>query len=253
MFYIRPHGGFTKKLRARALECPGSSVGVLVDGPYGGIALDKFSDADCVLLVAGGSGAGWCLPFIERYVMQYSQSGDAYSDAEKGETLHVETRGLAGPVSLRIVLATRDTANRQWFLGAVDELLAKCGGSASGLNVQVYLTGDAALAVETTTERGKTASPAASVSESDGIEGAGHELVGHVPGREHEGRPHLSSVVAQEASKVREGGQALSVFVCGPTTMQNDVRNAVAAENLRGLKGSAAESVYLHSEHFSWA
>jgi predicted ferric reductase len=74
-----------------------------------------------------------------------------------------------------------------------------------------------------------------------------------VTDREFEGRPKLPSIVIEEASKVREGEQSLSVFVCGPTTMQNDVRNAVAAENLNIVKGSRSGGVYLHSEHFSWA
>ena len=37
--------------------------------------------------------------------------------------------------------------------------------------------------------------------------------------------------------------------------MQQDVRNAVAAENLRIVNGGekGAGGVYLHLEHFSWA
>jgi predicted ferric reductase len=74
-----------------------------------------------------------------------------------------------------------------------------------------------------------------------------------VPSKEFEGRPKLPLIIQEEAAKVVEVGQSLSVFVCGPTTMQNDVRNAVAEENLNILKGSKAGGVYLHSEHFSWA
>lgn len=238
-------------LYEHALEHPGAKVGVLVDGPYGGIALDKFQDVDHVLLVAGGSGAGWCLPFIERYVKQ-SARGEVVHKANRGD-VQVESKALSGPVSLRVVLATRDTASRRWFLGAVDEILAKhTAESVSGLNVQVYLTGNAAHdASEKLAESAPT--PTGSTSPIDEIEVPKPDHVGHIPGREHNGRPRLSSIVAEEAGKVKEGGQSLSAFVCGPYTMQNDVRNAVAAENLRSMKGSSAGSVYLHSEHFSWA
>jgi hypothetical protein len=41
--------------------------------------------------------------------------------------------------------------------------------------------------------------------------------------------------------------------VCGPVTMQNDVRNAVAAANLGILRGGKGGGAYLHTEHFSWA
>lgn len=72
-------------------------------------------------------------------------------------------------------------------------------------------------------------------------------------GKEFEGRPNLSLVVQEEAANFAEAGQSLGVYVCGPTTMQNDERNAVARENLGILKGSKSSGVYLHSEHFSWA
>ncbi len=81
------------------------------------------------------------------------------------------------------------------------------------------------------------------------IKGEGHEAV--VPGKEYKGRPQLPLIVQEERAKVAEAGQSLGVFVCGPTTMLNDVRNSVAKANLKLLNGSG--SVYLHSEHFSCA
>jgi hypothetical protein len=105
-----------------------------------------------------------------------------------------------------------------------------------------------------TTRRVRMSPPSGSSSAADKIEVPKHDHYGTVPGREFEGRPQLLSIIEEEAQIVREGQQSLSVFVCGPTTMQNDVRNAVASENLNILRGSiSASSVYLHSEHFSWA
>ena len=72
--------------------------------------------------------------------------------------------------------------------------------------------------------------------------------------QEVRGRPNLPSIIHEEAASGRETGQTTGVFVCGPLTMQNDVRNAVAGENLNILKSSnAIGGMYLHLEHFSWA
>jgi hypothetical protein len=45
----------------------------------------------------------------------------------------------------------------------------------------------------------------------------------------------------------------MAVFCCGPLSMQSDVANAVAKEQLQGLRAAKAKDVYLHLEHFSWA
>jgi NAD(P)H-flavin reductase len=261
VFYIRSHGGFTAILHAYALAHPGSHVSVLVDGPYGGINLQQYSNVNRILVVAGGSGAGWCLPFVEQFVRYGAPRQNTHLDHKEGA--HVE-KGLPSgsisihrPTALRLVLATRDITSRTWFLRAVDEVLARYRDteSFSDIRVEVYLTGDAAKEAELSNKISEDASPpSGSSSAADKIEVPKHDHYGTVPGREFEGRPQLLSIIEEEAQIVREGQQSLSVFVCGPTTMQNDVRNAVASENLNILRGSiSASSVYLHSEHFSWA
>jgi NAD(P)H-flavin reductase len=255
VFYIRRHGGFTAKLHAYALEHPGHLVPVIVDGPYGGIQLQKYRDVDHVLVIAGGSGGGWCLPLIEQFVRR---SGHWQATESKDIPLVESQRELrsSGPVSLRVVLATRDTANRAWFLRAVDELRAKYPSTDSliDIQIQVYLTGEAAREAHLSNKASEEMpTPIEKNSLQDKISSAEADGLDTVTGREFEGRPKLPSIVIEEASKVREGEQSLSVFVCGPTTMHNDVRNAVAAENLNIVKGSRSGGVYLHSEHFSWA
>ena len=58
----------------------------------------------------------------------------------------------------------------------------------------------------------------------------GHEAI--VLGDEYKVRQQLSLIVHAEAVKAIEAGGSLSVFVCRPEKMQNDVRNAVAKANL---------------------
>ena len=79
------------------------------------------------------------------------------------------------------------------------------------------------------------------------------EMATTVPGSEFDGRPRLPLIVREEAAKAAEAYGSLGVYVCGPITMQNDVRNAVAAENLNLLRNTNSGGVYLHSEYFSWA
>jgi len=258
VFYIRPHGGFTATLYAYALKHPGSLVSVLVDGPYGGVNLQTYANVDHMLVVAGGSGAGWCLPFVEQFVRYGVPRQDARL-AHK-ENVHVEigsrAGGLVRPMSLRLILATRNNTNRTWFIGAINEVLAKYETTeSSDVHVEVYLTGDAAKEADSSNKGSEDAlTPSGSSSAGDEIGVPKHNQGGTAPDPVFDGRPHLPSIIKEETEKVREEQESLGVYVCGPVTMQNDVRNAVAAENLNILSGSSrAGGVYLHSEHFSWA
>lgn len=163
----------------------------------------------------------------------------------------------SGPGSLRVVLATRDVSSRVWFLRTVGELLSKRSpvDSSSTVRVQVYLTGEAARNVDLVNKVPDpdvtTLTGSSSLEDKINILEKGHEATSL--GEEFKGRPQLAVIIQEEAEKVAEAGDSLGVFVCGPVTMQNDVRNAVAEANLNILKGSKASGIYLHSEHFSWA
>lgn len=262
VFYIRHQRGLTEKLYQHALEKPGASVSVLIDGPYGGINMQRYIEADRLLVIAGGSGAGWILPFIElfqkrAYVPPDEEHGAILPEEEKASEVQSESHRLlpsSGQASLRVILATRETNSRVWFLRAVGGLLSRGSGkSTSDVNVQVHLTGEADQNAAALKE-GDVILSSDSASSTEHIDlktGEGrHESV---PGKERHGRPDLPRIIHEEAARAAEAGQSLSVFICGPTTMQNDVRNAVAKENLHILRGTGSSGVYLHAEHFSWA
>lgn len=271
VFYVRHQRGFTKKLYEFAIERPGVEVGVMVDGPYGGVNMQKYYEGDTSLVIAGGSGAGWILPFVERFVQDQTSTSapSCCDDGEKGLDIATSTdtkrnsvaeRKNDGPLSLRVILATRDISSRIWFLRTVNEVLAKHSAtiSSSNINIQVFLTGDASKDIDTLPSSKAVAADTASSSDSTSSEKVdkiqiptksdGHDI--SVPKNEFEGRPQLVQIIHDETAKT---GQSLGVFVCGPEAMQNDVRNAVAGENLGILKGVRNGGVYLHSEHFSWA
>ncbi|KFZ03476.1 hypothetical protein V502_10919 [Pseudogymnoascus sp. VKM F-4520 (FW-2644)] len=262
VFYIRHQRGLTEKLYNHALKQPGASVPVHIDGPYGGINMQKYIQGDRLLVIAGGSGAGWILPFIELF-HRWNSTG---ADEEQGKDTETDDNeaqpngghrkhNLSRPLSLRVVLATRDTSTRTWFLRAVGELLSKYSTQHSSfdMDVHVYLTGEAErdAHIPKTVDNAPILSESASSSENINIKAEEQQAI--VTGNELFGRPDLPLIIREEGARTAEAGQSLSVFVCGPATMQNDVRNAVAEENLNIIKGSKAGGVYLHSEHFSWA
>ncbi|KAH8122162.1 ferric reductase like transmembrane component-domain-containing protein [Trichoderma asperelloides] len=262
-FYVRPEKGFTAKLYQYGLEKPGGSVSVLVDGPYGGINMQRYQDSDHLLVISGGSGVGWCLPFIEQFAKHRLLSADEEQGqvvcSDRKEALaakHSGNRRSFRASSLRVILATRDANCRTWFLRVVSELLSKYSetGSSSNADIQVeiYLTEEAIHTTDLESKLAKDPTPKASVSSANKSDFGEKRHHIDVLEREFEGRPQLPQIV-QEAASVAQAGQSLSVFVCGPKTMQNDVRNAVAKENLEIVQGSKGSSVYLHMEHFSWA
>jgi NAD(P)H-flavin reductase len=262
VFYIRHQRGFTAKLYQYALDHPGTSVPVLVDGPYGGVNYPRLCDSGHLLVISGGSGAGWCLPFIERFIQLASESVDeerGYDGPANGRSApsgntafrHQSSR----PKSLRVILATRDTSSRIWFERTVSDLLAKSSSSnlLSSIRIQVYLTGEAAEEVDLSTMTLDQTKSQVSTSLDDKIVDLEKGIETAIPGKEFEGRPQLPPIVREEAARAADASESLSVYICGPTTMQNDVRNAVASENLSVLSGTKSGGVYLHSEHFSWA
>lgn len=270
VFYLRHQKGLTAALYQHALDHPGSAVPVFVDGPYGGVNLQKYHEGDQLLVIAGGSGAGWCLPFIERFL----RYGVDSADEERGQVVSTESKATtsevkettssessqgrcqSGPQSLRVILATRDLAGRTWFLQTVEDLIARysVADPSSHISVQVHLTGDAADKMHESSKHLDDSTRSIGSMSSAGqiyVPEKGRDTT--VPGKEFEGRPVLPLIIQEEATKVAEAGQALSIFVCGPTTMQSEVRNSVAAQNLKIVKGAKSGGVYLHSEHFSWA
>jgi hypothetical protein len=249
VLYIRPQAGFTARLAHHAETHPNGSMRVLLDGPYGGVHMQKISNSQRQLVIAGGSGAGWLLPMITTFLRQ---------------TRNESSRSEAGSLrSARIVLVTRDVATHQWFEETLRELLATFGLEKvpTSLEIELYYTGPhdgTVTAVESgqflqkLDEPGKAAGaqqlPVPIGSDSD----SSSETSRFTAVKHHNGRPDLQSIVYAEATSSRLAGQ-LGVFVCGPANMQVDVSNAVAEQQIAVLRGWTAKDVYLHMEHFSWA
>ena len=242
VFYIRAGGGTTARLAHYAETHPNSSMRVLLDGPYGGIDMQKILQCRQQLVIAGGSGAGWVLPLLSAFVLRQTSSQASTHEA----------------LRLKIVVATRDVETRDWFESAVRDLVADndLEKIPDGLEIELYYTGSRQISA--TTERRERLSEEIKVpttSEHSILHGsdtdASSASMKSVFARHLDHRPDLSAIVEGEVARMTSFMQ-LGVFVCGPLSMQNDVANAVAVEQLAILKG-ASKDVYLHMEHFAWA
>jgi hypothetical protein len=211
--------------------------------------MQKISNCQRQLVVAGGSGAGWLLPMITTFLRQ-TQSEVNAPEAKSSR-------------SARIVLVTRDVATHQWFEETLRELLTTSGldKMPTNLEVELYYTGPHDDTVTTAgsgqflqqlNEPEKTAGarnlPVPSGSDTDSSSETGRSTTV----KHHNGRSDLQSIIHAEATSSGLTGQ-LGVFVCGPASMQVDVSNAVANQQIAVLRGGTANDVYLHMEHFSWA
>jgi len=266
VFYIRRRGGFTAKLHNHATTHPGVQIPVFVDGPYGGIDNQKFFDSDRLIVVAGGSGGGWVLPFVELFLRHLSSTvhqdhvAEEVQQSIQSPSEPTQPQAQRGPRSLRVILATRDIATRTWFHTALDNLLSdyKSLGTAPDLTVEVHLTGEAEHVAQPPTKGASDLERSGSSSQEEASATKGKEnqekfARDDIPEEEALGRPDLPVMIREEAAVAASTGQTVGVFVCGPLEMQNDVRNAVAKENLSILKNPRSGGIYLHLEHFSWA
>jgi NAD(P)H-flavin reductase len=223
---IKPSGGFTERLLRTASREPNGQVPVWLDGPYGGFNQRTWTAADKILLIAGGSGAGFLLPVLESLVRDCC----AGSGSEKG--------GFAKCPQIQMTVAMRRVDQASWYEQEIEDILDRYGAKDLPLAVSVYVTDE-----DPATSSGSVAS-----GEEDEVKKAKEATAKSALVTTLKGRPDLPLLVT-EASQ--EEGIALGVAVCGPSGMLYDVRNATAQAQRRVLSGGGARSVYLHSEHFS--
>lgn len=149
---------------------------------------------------------------------------------------------------------------RLWFEDELRRLLMRGGLAESppNLRVKLFYTGsveDAEAQIVSglafrEQEKSDKAADVAVASDSSDVD-SDPDLAKPLDLAHISGRPDLGVAITSE---VRSSGsqERTGVFVCGPLSMQHDVSNAVASEQL-GLVKDGSKEVYLHVEHFSWA
>lgn len=243
-FYIKPRGGFTGRLAAKATgasEGNNVTVPVLLEGAYGGVRGRPLTDYERTLVVACGSGAGFSLPFVMEHI-----AAAARSVQQAGAEEAVNTVGGGAAKKLTVVIATRDAATVQWYEAAINEFLhAQMLEMPMGcVDIVVHLTSEA--------EEGKVEGKRISSGSDDGKfePSSPGSARGNLGIRVLTGRPDLSAVVREVTM---EGNASVGIAVCGPAGVLEAVRHEAAEAELRIVKaGAGAREVYLYSEVFGW-
>lgn len=244
VLYIKPHGGVTRRLAALAQTKPDATVGMFVEGPYGGLNAKTLSTFDTGILIAGGSGAGLTLPIIQDWILrtEYEQ--------QLGQTNEKLVRDISS--SLTIILATRHHSTISWFKQEIEHFRNQVSEAVfRNVHVVTHYTGEDGdglpRELSSTIDRG---------SEALSVKAAIANFPKQLPSTEtsmgttHLSRPNLSAMIRSETAKP---DRSVGIVVCGPKSMLHDVRNAAAEAQLKILRGEVgARGVFLHSEPFSW-
>lgn len=227
--YIKPTGGITARLAKLARRQPNISVRVLLDGPYGGLNHGTLNKYDKVLLIAGGSGAGFTLPLIEDVLRHHSAA--AGSDPPDKRTVK--------QLQVVVAIATPTQEAAEWYASCVDEIRSSATSLDSDtLHVNIHVTGPEPKKLKST-----------ALGEELGAEFKDAQVsVSSRFVQYRNGRPNLQSIVQ---GITIGSNSSVGVAVCGPSSMLYDVRNAVAEAQVRAIQGRGAAEVYLHTEHFS--
>lgn len=259
VFYIRPKSGFTARLARKAASGSSNPIPILLDGPYGGLPTGALTGYEQVLLIAGGSGAGFLLPLLEDLVRCTCNVPDSQR------------------TTVLVVLAVRRTEEAKWFKTAVGAMLH--GDTCTcNIHMSVYITGDAKTSLPVDEEKAEhftkaallAAAPATAIApevvdpekpaaapnkdnKEPSISAASSKDTLSIPRRgppvitsySNAGRPNLPHTVATSVAD----HNSVAIAACGPNSMLLDVRNAAAAAQFGAGKG---KDVYLHTESFSW-
>jgi hypothetical protein len=265
-FYVKPKSGFTARLARMASSGSSNPIPVLLDGPYGGPPTSSLMGYEQVLLIAGGSGAGFLLPLVEDLIRC---------------TCHIED---SIRMKVQLVLAVRKAEEAGWFSAAVGEMLH---GDVCfcNIHISVYITGDATMSfpikgeenIDTKSslprdEKTDASNPAVKTvrdpKEKSGVfddktnsaalsaqqdknhshgttSEEANETSRIITSYSYSGRPNLPNIINTSVAS----HNSLGIVACGPSSMLYDVRNSVASAQFGKGKG---KDVYLHTESFSW-
>lgn len=241
-FYLRPKQGFTGRLASLAPGSSRSSMPVLFEGPYGGLGPRALTGFDRILLVAGGSGGSFILPLLQNLV--------------RCATVQTRTREVAGnPPEIEVVWAARHQDSISWFTDALDRFLPR--SSRGSIKVCIHITrsegssspSTAPSSHSNTTDPAVMNDPKPYDHRSEASDEKVSRLSNDMVSLRFEGRPSLPTII--DATAAFPG--SVGVVVCGPSSMNHDVRNATSDVQARIISGAAIVSeLYLHTENYSY-
>lgn len=244
VFYIKPRGGVTGRLRAMAAKNPGCTKKILIEGPYGGISAPHMAQFDTILVIAGGSGGGFSLAMVDEALRLTGMNASAS-----------EIRAPSWQ-NLQVVFSTRDHAMADWYIEEIESRLSESTMlSANSKNrletaVSVHVTDQIESGTSSASESGDVKCTADKVRPAEISTTGSFSLNVH-----RNARPDIFGLVARTVAMAHVQGthlrkkQRVGVLVCGPASMLHDTRNAAALAQTR-VFGGEVEELYLHSESF---
>ncbi|OJJ33220.1 hypothetical protein ASPWEDRAFT_43295 [Aspergillus wentii DTO 134E9] len=224
VFYIKPRRGITGRLAKIAAKSPGASKKVVLEGPYGGMTPTALAEFDKILVISGGSGGGFSLAIIEEALRLRQFPVDKQNVDSGAQRQHIH-----------VIFATRNTAVAEWYIEAIEAMISTYD-AAKEVSVSVHITSQAESSNQTTSDPANDGSK--ELPKPDITSVSVHNKF----------RPNLPQIIASATNG--ETGKHVGVFVCGPSSMLHDTRNAAAEAQRDVLKGNV-EDVYLHTESFS--
>ncbi|KAG9251872.1 putative ferric reductase transmembrane component [Emericellopsis atlantica] len=241
VFYVKGRGGLTGRLAKMAQTNPGTTVRVLLDGPYGGMQSRWYSGFDHAVVIAGGAGAGFTLGLFEDFVTRSQLPAAAAQDRK-----------------LTLVLSSRDLELKRWYLDAIAALLdeqqieegeeKKEARRLAGLTIHIHHTGIANSRADSSEDnslpaKDDAAAPACGVVTD--VPTSLRDVTTNVAA----GRPDITSL-CREIIAAERG--SVGLVVCGPASMVHDVGHVAASAQTDVIKGgSGASEVWFHKESFS--
>lgn len=227
VFFMRGHGGFSKKLNEAAIgSAPADTRLALLDGPYGGLQPDLAAFHTAVLM-ASSTGITFTLPILL----------DLAERTSRGKALPL--RRVEFHWAIRNVGFTR--AIHAELMGAISQL--RTAGIET--TIHVHVTGDYDHESEKTFDSSTSNSETSSLNLSD-KEKSAHSRVARSSSWDHDiipitkGRCDVASLLSRVHS---EAVGEVGVAVCGSLDLTTEVRNSVR----QGAKGT-----FLHVEGFGW-
>lgn len=260
---IRKHGGFSKRLHARAakLQAAGKKevFTVFVNGPYG--APPRWDVYETLILISASTGASFTLPLLESVL---------------------QARHTICTKRVDFLLAAKKGDEIDYYVQRLHELIHLAQDAGIELSVHIAVTSGeyTALPEETAdTERARAFSSSSASSAGSDVPNPGAEGKGLLPSTQdpekaaaessgmrhrHDSTSSTDSHVHQINSRpdieafirgpVEATGGETSVVVCGGKSLVARTRNCVArlSDERAVHKGTGAQGIYLYAEEYGF-
>ncbi|GAD96998.1 ferric-chelate reductase [Paecilomyces variotii No. 5] len=234
VFYVKPHGGITRRMQEFAKQRGGQTIPVLLDGPYGGIDSSAFDAFERFFFIAGGSGGA---------LGQRSRISGVAEITRRAGFMGREIARRVAVKSIQDHLLTTHAESIGWFRDAVSAILSE--PFPGSLRISVHVT---QAALNPSPPKGDAVESTKSINVSDESLPQKEDFLSvQSTGK----RPDLPALLRAATT---EDTRPLAIAACGPASMLLDVRNAAAEAQVAIIadRPNTASRVWLHTENFSW-